>query len=331
MIELVLAFAILLVLWWTFWSGFSDASNAITTVIATRVLQPWQAVLLAAGGNLLGVFLGSAVVETMGKGILAPGVASAELVIAAILGGMVWEYVTYRRGIPISETQVLVGALVGAAIAARGVDAVLLDSIFMRILLPMAVAPLIAFLAVLAFVALLLRAVNGFPVPLLNGLFRRLQLLSSAFFSITHGANDGQKSAGVIAALFIFYGMEVGAEGIPLWLKAAVFLALSFGTLFGGWRIVRTMGFRLARLRPWQGFAAETSAALVVGGASVMGYPLSTSQTVSGSIMGVSAAKGKHAMNMSIVREILVGWVLTIPVSIVLGFASYLAVAALLG
>ena len=330
MMELVVATAVLLVLIWTFWSGLSDASNAITTVVATRVLKPWQAVLLAAGGNLLGVFLGDAVVQTMGKGIVAPGVVSAELVIAALLGGMVWELVTYWRGIPISETQVLIGALVGAAVAAKGADVVMFASLVEKILVPMAAAPIVAFAFVLLFTAVLLRLVGGLPVSMLNGAFRKLQLLSSAFFSVAHGANDGQKSAGVIAALFLFYGMQGDGWGIPLWLKLAVFLALSLGTLFGGWRIVRTMGFRLARLKPWQGFAAETSAALVVGTASVMGYPLSTSQTVSGSIMGVSAVKGKRAMNMSIAREILLGWIFTVPVSFILGFASYSLVGILI-
>lgn len=326
MLDLIFIIAIGLVLWWTFWSGFSDASNAITTVVATRVLYPWQAVLLASLGNLLGLFLGEAVATTIGKGVVESGVVSSPLIIAAILGGMVWEFATYKRGIPISETQVLVGAIVGAAIAAKGVEVVKFHSIIFNILLPMALAPIIAFIAVLFFVALLLRVVQRFPVQFLNNLFRKLQLLSSAFFSISHGANDGQKSTGIIFALFLFYGFQAGAEGVPLWLKLLVFLALSLGTLFGGWKIVQTMGFKLARLQPWQGFAAETSAALVVAGASSAGFPLSTSQTVGASIMGASAAKGRHAVNLNVVREVLFGWALTIPASIILGFLSYSAI-----
>jgi PiT family inorganic phosphate transporter len=323
MLELVFFAAVGLVLWWTFWSGFSDASNAITTVVATRVLSPLQAVALAACGNLVGMFLGEAVAATIGKGVLEPSVVSASLVIAAIIGGMAWEYITYRKGIPISETQVLVGTLAGAGIAAAGLDAVKFDSLIFKILVPMALAPIVAFIAVLVFIAILLRLAKGRASGAVSALFRRLQVLSSLFFSIAHGANDGQKSTGVLAAIFIFYGLQSGAEAIPLWLKAVTFLALSLGTLFGGWRIVRTMGFRLARIRPWQGFAAETSAALVVGGASMLGFPLSTSQTVSGSIMGVSAAKGGRAMNMGVMREILFGWALTVPVSMLMGFVSY--------
>jgi PiT family inorganic phosphate transporter len=322
MIDIAFFLAIALMLWWTFWSGFSDASNAITTVVATRVLHPWEAVMLAAAGNLVGMFLGEAVAETVGKGVVEPGVVSAVLVIAAIVGGMVWEIITYRRGIPISETQVLVGTIVGAAIAARGLGVVKFESIFFRILLPMGIAPFAAFAAVIVFTALMLRAAKKFPMQAANVYFKRLQLLSSAFFSVSHGVNDGQKSTGIILALFIFYGLQA-AGGIPLWLKALVFLSLSLGTLFGGWRIVKTMGFRLTRLQPWQGFASETSAAFVVGGASLLGYPLSTSQVVSGSIMGVGAVKGRHALNLGVAREILFGWALTVPVSILLGYASY--------
>ncbi len=323
MLDLILLLAIGLVLWWTFWSGFSDASNAITTVVATRVLTPVQAVMLSAAGNFVGILLGTAVAETIGAGVVEESVISAPLVIAAIGGGMLWEWETYRRGIPISETQVLVGTLAGAGIAAGGLGVVKYDSIALMILIPMALSPIIAFVFVLGFTAILLRAVRGLPPAALNRRFRSLQMLSSAFFSISHGSNDGQKSIGVIAAILVFYGLQGAGEPIPLWLMAATFVALSLGTLLGGWKIVKTMGFRLARLKPWQGFASETSAAIVVGGASVLGFPVSTSQTVSGAIMGVSAAKGGHAMNMGIVREVLLGWILTIPVSVVLGFTSY--------
>lgn len=328
MLDLIFLIAVGVILWWTFWSGFSDASNAITTVVATRVLSPWQAVVLAAGGNLIGMFLGEAVATTVGKGVVDPTIVSGTLVIAAIAGGMVWEYITYKRGIPISETQVLIGTVAGAGIAAGGLGVVKFDSIIFRILVPMAFAPIISFIAVIIFVAVLLRLVKGMPINTLNNVFKKLQILSSAFFSIAHGANDGQKSTGILVAIFIFYGLQSGAETIPLWLKVVTFLALSLGTLFGGWRIVKTMGFKLAHLQPWQGFASETSAAIVVAGASAAGFPLSTSQTVAGSIMGVSAARGGHAINMGVVREVLFGWALTIPVSMFLGFVSYSIIAA---
>lgn len=331
MLDLIFFAAVGIVLWWTFWSGFSDASNAITTIVATRVLHPWQAVVLASIGNLIGMFLGEAVATTIGKGVVDPKIVSPLLVITAILGGMVWEYITYKRGIPISETQVLIATIAGAAVAAAGLSIVKWDSILFKILIPMALAPIVAFIAVLIFVAILLRVVKNFATQTLNNYFKKLQILSSAFFSIAHGANDGQKSTGILAAMFIFYGISTGAEVIPLWLKVITFLALSFGTLFGGWRIVQTMGFKLGKLQPWQGFASETSAALVVASASAAGFPLSTSQTVAGSIMGVSAAKGGHAINMHVVREVLIGWILTIPVSFVLGFLSYSIIKTLFG
>ncbi|HSB46522.1 MAG TPA: inorganic phosphate transporter [Candidatus Bilamarchaeum sp.] len=322
-LEILFIAAVAAVLWWTFWSGFSDASNAITTVVATRVLKPWQAVALAACGNMVGMFLGEAVATTVGKGVVDTSIVSGTLVICAIMGGMLWEYITYRRGIPISETQVLVGTVAGAGIAAGGLEVVKFDSMIGKILLPMAVAPIVAFLVVLLFVAVILRVARRVPASASNRAFKSLQVLSSAFFSVAHGANDGQKSTGILLAIFIFYGFGTGAETVPLWLKVLTFLALSLGTLFGGWRIVQKMGFKLARIKPWQGFAAETSAALVVAGASAIGFPLSTSQTVAGSIMGVSAAKGGHAINMGVAREILFGWILTIPVSMALGFVTY--------
>jgi PiT family inorganic phosphate transporter len=320
-LEILFIIAIAVVLWWTFWSGFSDASNAITTVVATRVLKPWQAVVLAACGNMVGMFLGEAVATTVGKGVVDPTIVSGTLVISAICGGMVWEWITYRRGIPISETQVLIGTVAGAGIAAGGLEVVKFDSMVGKILIPMALAPIVAFLAVLLFVAIILRLVRRIPTSISNKYFKTLQVFSSGFFSIAHGANDGQKSTGILLAIFIFYG--AATEVVPLWLKVATFLALSLGTLFGGWRIVQKMGFKLARIKPWQGFAAETSAAVVVVSASAAGFPLSTSQTVAGSIMGVSAAKGGHAINHGVVREILFGWALTIPVSMVMGFVSY--------
>jgi PiT family inorganic phosphate transporter len=272
---------------------------------------------------MIGMFLGEAVATTVGKGVVDPAVVSGTLVISAIFGGMFWEYVTYRRGIPISETQVLIGTLAGAGIAAGGLGVVKFDSMVGKILIPMALAPIVAFLAVLVFVALLLRLVRSIPTTKANMYFKALQVFSSAFFSIAHGANDGQKSTGVLFAIFLYYGIQTGTETVPLWLKAVTFLALSLGTLFGGWRIVQKMGFKLARIKPWQGFAAETSAAAVVVGASAVGYPLSTSQTVAGSIMGVSAAKGGHAINFGVAREIIFGWALTVPVSMIMGFLSY--------
>lgn len=322
-VEILFVASVAVVLFWTFWSGFSDASNAITTVVATRVLKPWQAVVLAAFGNMVGMFLGEAVATTVGKGVVDPAIVSGTLVICAIGGGMVWEWITYRRGIPISETQVLIGTVAGAAIAAGGLGVVRFDSMIWSILVPMALAPIVAFMAVILFTSVILRVAGAFPASASGRAFRSLQVLSSWFFSVAHGANDGQKSTGILLAIFIFYGLEAGGGTVPLWLKALTFLALSFGTLFGGWRIVQKMGFKLARIKPWQGFSAETSAALVVAGASAAGFPLSTSQTVAGSIMGVSAAKGGHAINYGVAREILFGWILTIPVSMALGFVVY--------
>lgn len=318
MVEIFVAIGIIIL--WTFWSGFTDASNSITTVVATRALIPLHAVGLAALGNLMGIFLGEAVAATIGKGIIDPTIVSGTLVIAAISGGMVYGVITYIRGLPISESQVLVGSLIGAGIAASGLSVVNYYSVIGRILVPMMLAPVIGFFITMLLAVSLIRSLWKWTKSRVNRYFGRFQIGSSLFFSITHGANDAQKSAGIIAALLVYYQIETGFT-VPLWVKLVSFGALSLGTLLGGWRIVRTMGFRLVRLEPWQGFSAETGGALVVGGASQAGFPLSTTQTVSGSIMGVGYVRGR--IRLKVARQVIIAWALTIPASAFFAFLIY--------
>lgn len=313
MTELLIA-ALVMLLLWTFWSGFTDASNSITTIVSTGVLKPLQAVTLASLGNLMGIFLGEAVATTVGKGIIRTEIVSGMLVITALLGGMIWDVFTYYKGLPISETQVLVGALIGSGIAVGGFEVVEFGSVVRRIVVPMASAPIIAFLSAVSFVALLVRIFWRMAKEHVNKYFGRLQILSSLFFSVTHGANDAMKTAGVMAALLVYYRAQADFA-VPLWAILISLAALASGTFFGGWRIVKTMGFRLTRLQPWQGFCAETAAALVVGIASRIGFPLSTSQTVSGSIMGVGVTTGSHHVRWRVARHVFLAWVLTIPMS----------------
>ncbi len=315
--------SLFMILLWTFWSGFTDASNSITTIVSTRVLKPISAVGLAAAGNLVGgVLLGDAVAKTMGAGVIDSEIVSAELIVGALIGGMIWDVFTYYRGYPISESQVLVGSLMGAGIAAAGLDVVHFESIISKIVIPMLSSPIIAFFFSIIFSSLLIRVFWKSLRNKVNMYFGRLQILSSFFFSLSHGANDAMKSAGILAALLSYYGLQEGFQ-VPIWIKLVTVGALSFGTLFGGWRIVKTMGFRLVKLDPWQGFSAETSAALVVGVASQAGFPLSTSQTVSGAIMGSGSMSPGKSIRWGVAREVIIAWLLTIPVSAIFSFIVY--------
>lgn len=318
------AFGALLV--WTFWSGFTDAANAISTVVGSRVLRPLSAVTVATCGNLVGVFFGEAVARTLGEGIVPSEIVEPRFVIAVILGGFAFDIVTYLRGLPISETQVLVGALMGAGIASVGLGAVKIVSTLQKVLAPMALAPVVAFFAGGAILLAILRGGRRSSTHRVNWLFGKAQIGSSFFFSVSHGANDAMKSAGLMAALLFTQAGATGSFDVPLWLRVVAVGTLSGGTFFGGWRIVRTMAFRVTELQPYQGFAAETGAALVVLASSQAGFPLSTTQTVSGSIVGVGAMRRFSAVRWQVVRQVVAAWILTIPASAAFAFLTWIAV-----
>lgn len=317
------AFGLLLA--WTVWSGFTDAANAISTIVGSRVLKPLPAVILATAGNLTGVLFGVAVAATIGAGIVDPSLVDPRFVVAVILGGFAFDVMTYLRGLPVSETQVLIGGIMGAGIAAAGFGAVNFASTLQRVLVPMALAPIIAFVAAIALGITILRWGRRSSAQKVNAVFGKGQIGSSFFFSVSHGANDAMKSAGLMWALILTAGGISGFPEVPLWLRVTAVGALAVGTFFGGWRIVRTMGFRVTELRPYQGFAAETGAALVVLGSSQLGFPLSTTQTVSGSIIGIGAVRRFSAVRWGIVREIVLAWFLTIPASMLFAFLVYSA------
>ncbi len=289
------------------------------------MLKPLAAVALATTGNFVGVFFGEAVARTLGEGIVPPEIVTAPFVVAIIVGALGFDVYTYIRGIPISETQVLVGALIGGGIAVAGFEAVRVGSTLQKVLIPMASAPLIAFFVGAGLVLVVLHVAKRMAAARVNLVFGRAQIGSSFFFSVSHGANDAMKSAGLMAALIFAHAGATGRLEVTLEIR---FLAVSFlaaGTFFGGWRIVRTMGFKVTELRPYQGFAAETGAAAVVLASSQLGFPLSTTQTVSGSIIGVGAARRFSAVRWRVVREIVFTWLITIPASAAFAFVSVTA------
>lgn len=320
-ISFVIAFGLLVL--WTFWSGFTDAANAISTVVGSRVLKPHQAVAVATLGNFCGVFFGEAVARTFSQGIVPETIVNPGFVVAVIVGGFSFDIFTYIKGLPISETQVLVGGLMGAGIAAVGLEGVKVASTLQRVLVPMALAPVVAFFVAIGLLTVIVRVGRRLSPERANRGFGKAQIGSSFLFSVSHGANDAMKSAGIMAALLFTTAGATGTPDVPIWLRILAVSTLAGGTLLGGWRIVRTMGFRLTHLKPYQGFVAETGAAIVVLGSSQLGFPLSTTQTVTGSIMGVGAAKGYSAVRWRVVRQIVAAWLLTIPAAATFAFLAY--------
>src|SRR3990170_1741014 len=313
-------------LFFAFWNGFTDAANAISTIVATRVLTPLRAVTLSAVGNFLGLYFGGAVALTIWKGIIDDSVVNPGpvLVIAAILGGLVYDVITWYFGLPVSETHVLIGSIVGAGIFIGGIEKVILGSVVSKVLLPMVYSPVIAFGAAFLFAALIIRVFRRYPATRANRYFRNLQLASSFFFSFSHGSQDGQKVVGIVLAMLAFEGiLTEPVKTAPFWVITAVQIALSLGTLLGGWRIVKTMAMKITKLRPYQGFAAETSGALVLVGMAQLGAPISTTHAISSSIMGVGTTQRFSAVRWGIARRIVVAWVLTLPAA--MGFAFLVA------
>jgi len=309
-------------LFFAFWNGFTDAANAISTIVATRVLTPFRAVALSAGGNFLGLYFGGAVAFTIWKGLVDGNLVGPGLVIAALMGGLIYDVITWYFGLPVSETHVLIGSLVGAGLAVGGVAAVQFSSVVNKVILPMVYSPIIAFSAAFLFGLLIVRVFRRWPPSRANRYFRGLQLFSSGFFSFSHGSQDGQKAVGLVIAMLVFSGLEPPTiSAAPFWVITAVQIALSLGTLFGGWRIVRTMAMRITKLRPYQGFSAETSGALVLVAMAQVGAPISTTHAIATSIMGVGALQRTSAVRWGVARRIVIAWILTLPAAMVFAYA----------
>lgn len=317
--------AIAVALFFSFWNGFTDAANSIATVVATRVLTPIKAVALAAVGNFIGMFFFPvAVAVTIGTGIINSEIVTAELIIAALVGGLVWDVITWWLALPVSESHVLVGSLMGAGIAAGGLKVVMIQSIVDKVVIPMVTSPIIAFIVGFGLTIFIIRIslLMRLHPSRANRHFGRLQIFSSLFFSVTHGTNDAQKVMGIITVLLVTYGL-LPAFDVPLWVILASHATISFGTFLGGWRIVRTMAFKITKLRPYQGFAAETSGALILATTATLGFPVSTTHAIAGSIMGVGATRRLSAVRWGVARRIVVAWILTIPISAIFSYGVY--------
>ncbi|MBI2911848.1 MAG: inorganic phosphate transporter [Chloroflexi bacterium] len=321
-ITIPLIVVLLLILWAEFVNGWTDAPNAIATVVSTRVLAPWQAVLLAACLNIAGALSGTEVAATIGKGIIAPEAVHISTVGAAMVGIIIWSTIAWYYGIPTSESHALIAGLTGAGLAAGGTDVLLIEG-WQKVLTGLAFSTFLGFLGGLSLIIILLRAVISSTPGFVRRFFSRAQILSAAFMAFSHGSNDAQKFMGATTLALVLAGV-LTEFAVPLWVILLNAAVMGLGTAFGGWRIMRTMGFRLTKLQPIHGFAAETGAASVIEIASRLGIPLSTTHTINTAIMGVGAARRLSAVRWGVARNIAVAWVLTFPVCGSLSFMTAL-------
>ena len=322
----VLLALIVVALAFDFMNGFHDAANSIATVVSTRVLKPYQAVLLAAFFNFVAVFVFHlSVAATVGKGIIDQGIVDHYVVFGALIGAISWNIITWYYGIPSSSSHALIGGLVGAGVAKAGTWA----------LIPAGILKTVAFIFIsplLGFVlgSLLLLSISWlfvrFTPSRVDRVFRRLQLFSSSLYSLGHGGNDAQKTIGIIWMLLVAGGYTGVAEAVPAWVVIACYVAIGLGTLFGGWRIVKTMGQRITKIRPVDGFCAELSGSITLFLATSLGIPVSTTHTITGSIVGVGSTHSVSAVRWGLAGNIVWAWVLTIPCSaFIAGLSWWLA------
>ena len=324
--------AIAAALFFDFVNGFHDAANSIATVVGTRVLRPLYAVTLAAGANFAGPFVfGTAVAATVGKGIIQPEFSTVYVILAGLVGAIIWDLITWWFGLPSSSSHALIGGLVGSAMMVAGIEAVVFDGI-QRVLVFMVVSPAVGFAMAAGFAIAIMYFLRSSTSAKVNRIFGKLQIVSSSFFSLTHGANDGQKTMGVITALLIAGGMLESKDFIvPLWVIFGAAAAIALGTFFGGWRIVKTMAFRLTNLKPYQGFCAETGGGAILTSMAWLGIPVSTTHAISGAIMGAGSTKRLSAVRWGLGRRIVYAWIITIPASAGLAAVSLLIIRALAG
>ncbi len=312
-----------LVLIFDFINGFHDSANSIATVVSTRVLSPLSAVAFAAIFNFLAFLIFPLrVATTIGKGVIDPNIISLSLITSAVAAAIIWNLITWWLGLPSSSSHTLVGGLVGAAVAANGFGSVILPGVI-KIVLFIVIAPVLGMLISFIISIIVIYIVKNQTPFQVDKYFRRLQLLSAAAFSLGHGGNDAQKSMGIIWVALIATNQVAKNAPIGLWIVLSCHTAIALGTFFGGWKIVKTMGQRITKLKPFEGFCAETAGALTLFGATHFGIPVSTTHTITGSIIGAGAIKGASAVKWGVTTKIFWAWILTIPVSALLGAVIY--------
>lgn len=330
-ISLYLIVLVAIALIFDFLNGLHDAANSIATIVSTRVLKPQYAVAWAAFFNFIAfMFFGLHVAKTVGSGIVMPSLVDDSVIFGALMGAIVWNIVTWWLGIPSSSSHALIGGIVGAGLAKAGVSAIVWGGLI-KTVLAIFVSPAVGFFLALLMVFIVawtfLRSTPAFA----DSIFRKLQFVSASLYSLGHGGNDAQKTMGIIAVLLYSHGMTGGEFSVPFWVVLTCQAAMGLGTLFGGWRIVHTMGSRITRLTPQQGFCAETAGAMTLFGANYLGIPVSTTHTITGAIIGVGASRRLSAVRWNIAKDIVIAWLITIPMSAVMAGIFYWLSAAFVG
>jgi PiT family inorganic phosphate transporter len=329
--SLLLIVVLLLAVSFDYINGFHDTANAIATSVSTRALRPSHAILMSATANFVGALTGTAVAKTIASGIATTptGDQGQIVVAAALVGGIVWDLVTWRLGIPSSSSHALIGGLIGASVASGGVQSLQLDGIWNKVLVPLVASPVIGIVLGFTVMVVLLNLFRRAHPKRINERFRRLQVLSAAYMALSHGSNDAQKTMGIITLALVAGGVLPNPT-VPLWVILLAASAISLGTAAGGWRIIRTMGQRVVKLDPVHGFAAETTAATVIFGASSLGIPVSTTHVISSAIMGVGASDRFSAVRWGVAGNIVVAWILTIPASALVAWLAWVVLSRVL-
>ena len=305
-----------------FTNGFHDTANYIATWVGTRALSPRAAVLVSAAANLAGAFVTTAVAKTVGKGIIDTGLATDQIVLAALLGAIVWNLLTWWLGLPSSSTHALIGGLVGAALVHSGSKGVQWHGIWAKVILPGAASPVIGFFAAFALLVLIYRIFHRLTPGVANRGFRLGQLASGTWVAFTHGANDAQKTMGVVALALYTHG-SISTFYVPTWVKIGAGLTIAAGTYAGGWRIIRTLGQRIYKMSPEHGFAAQIAAGSTLYAGTHFGFPISTTHVVTGSVMGAGATRRFSAVRWGIAGNIVVAWLLTLPAAALVAAGMY--------
>ncbi len=318
--ELMLFAVVAVALFFDFTNGFHDTANSIATSVSTRALSPRAAVLSAAVLNFLGAFVSFEVAATIAKGIVDQEVITLEIVLAGLVGAITWNLITWYLGLPSSSSHALIGGMAGSAAAAHGFGVIKWAGLKEKVLIPSLLAPIMGALLAAVLMIGVLWIIRKRAPGLVNRIFRRLQLVSGGFVAFTHGTNDAQKTMGIIALALVASGhLSPDFEKPPLWVIISAALAMAAGTYAGGWRIIKTLGSRVAKLEPPQGFAAQTACATILWTTAHYGFPVSTTHTISGSVLGAGASTKLSAVRWGVAGNILIAWVLTIPCAAAVG------------
>jgi PiT family inorganic phosphate transporter len=311
-------------------NGFHDTANAIATSVSTRALRPGWAIVMSAIANFAGALTGTAVAHTVGAGLIETTVESQSVIAAALVGAIAWNLLTWRLGIPSSSSHALIGGLLGAALISAGIGSWQMDGVIGKVLVPLVGSPIVGFTVGLLLMVLIFNVFRRAHPGRLNAVFRRLQVISAAYMAFSHGSNDAQKTMGIMTLALVTAGVIDSFE-VPLWVILTAATAISLGTAAGGWRIIKTMGQKVVKLDPVHGFAAETTAATVIFGASTLGMPVSTTHVISSAIMGVGSSDRFKTVRWGVARSIVTAWILTIPASGATAAVAYLVLSPILG